>query len=67
MISIIKLKAYPLTPPNGRIEPSNAASGSVVGFPSLSIAVFGGISSPFLFASKSFPLALTAVAISTAI
>ena len=65
-ISIINANAYPLNPPNAKIEPSRAASGSVVGFPSLSSAQPSGNSNPFLFDSNIFPREVTDVAISTA-
>ena len=54
-----------MNPPNGRIDPSSAASGSFVGFPSLSNAQPSGKSSPFLLDSMILPRAVTDVAMST--
>ena len=63
--SINKDNAYHLNPPNGKIDPFNASSGVLVGFPSASNAHPSGKSKPFLLDSMIFPRAVTDVAIST--
>src|SRR4051794_21485567 len=48
----------------GRRKPSRAALGSVVGFPSLSVAQVDGIDSPLLAALRIFARAATLMAMS---
>ncbi|MNL83072.1 hypothetical protein D3C87_2106250 [compost metagenome] len=60
--SIIVPMAEPLCPPNGSIAPANAASGSVVGLPSASIAQPSGSGLPARRCSSISPRAATEVA-----